>query len=643
MKNKLIAPAGIFIISLIVYIITLSPTVSFTDNGELAGVAHSLGIAHSSGYPLLAILSHLWTLIPTGWTTIYQLNILAAVFASASAVIMFLTVRLFLNNLHIVDEKHPDIKRKGRKVKSERLIVIKESPLKGSFIAEFIAICVAFGFSFSALVWEQAVVFEVYSLQFLLINLSFYFLLRGLLSRDESLKYYLIAGLFVGFSFANHLTTILIIPALIYIYFKNPGRSFDFSQSNFKQMLFIFLMILAGASLYIYMPLRSMAEPDFNWGYVHRGFDKFLYHVQGKQYQVWMFSGMDIAIENFGKFLAKVPYNLAFVGLIPFVAGIIRLYKSYREYLWFYVILTVTCVLYSVNYSIHDIDVYFYLAIYSFLIITAAGFLYFAENYEKLRYVAVILPLLNISINYAENDKSDNYLVYDFTRNVVDNLGENAIIITAQWDYWNSAFWYLQKVENYRPDIVLIEREILRRTWFPLQLEKWYPDIIPPCRNNLDLYADDLEKFESGLSPAQYPNIQKNYTDLLRCFIESNIDKRPIYVTFDYMNSGQDAEPLRGYNIVPAGFAFKVEKSQGPFKQTIDNLILDRMIKYPKDSKHHLEQGILETASMNLTNIGRYSAVTGDKITAEKAFLKALEIYPNNPTAERGLREIKYN
>lgn len=637
--NKYLFPSLIFLVSLIVYIITLSPTVSFTDNGELAGVAYFSGIAHSSGYPLLSIISHLWTLIPFGWTVVYQLNVLSAVFAASSAVIFYYTIRLFLENLKILKITESSTK-KTKKHKPQKTIEISDSPLSGSIVIEIISIALAFSFAFSSLVWEQAVVFEVYPFQFLLINLSLFLFFKGITSESGEKKFFMLSGLMVGLSFANHLTTVLIIPAVTYLYFKTPGNKFDFSSARVKQMLFIMMMIIAGASIYIYMPVRSMAEPDFNWGYVHRGFDKFLYHVQGKQYQVWMFSGMKTAWMNLGKFISNIPYNLGIIGIIAFFAGLYRLSKSYREFLWFFVILIISCIIYSVNYSIHDIDVYFYLAIYAMIVISAAGFLLFAEKFDKLKYAVILIPLINMGMNYSENDKSDNYLVYDYTRNVVDNLGRDAVIISAQWDYWVSAFWYLQKVENYRPDIVLIEKELLRRTWYPLQLNKWHPEQISQCKRQLDAYMIDLNKFESGMDASEYPAIQQSFTDLLKCFIESNIDKRPVYVTFDYMNSGGDAEPLKGYNIIPVGFAFKLERIQQPFKVSIDNLILDRFIKYPKDTKSHLEKGILEMASMNIVNIGRYAAATSDKVTAEKAYRTALKIWSQNQSADKYLREI---
>jgi hypothetical protein len=638
--KKNIILIGLFLSSFIIYVLTLNPTVTFTDNGELAGVAYSMGVAHPSGYPLLSILGHLWSLLPLGWTVVYQLNLLSAIFVSSSVVFFYLTIKLILENLDLIIKS--DAKNKiTKKNKVNKSIDIIESPLKNDNIITLISVAMALVYSFSSVVWEQAVVFEVYSLQFLLINLTLYYFFKGIICTDNSNKYFAITGLLVGLSFSNHLTTILIIPATIFLYFKKPNQKFEFGNINYKQIISITAFILLGLSLYLYLPIRSISEPDFNWGYVHRSFEKFLYHIQGKQYQIWMFSGSEVAWDNFGKFIAKLPYNLGFIGIIFLFAGLIRLFKSYKEYFYYFLILTFSCILYSVNYSIHDIDVYFYLAIYALLIITGVGFLFLAEQFPKFKYLVILLPLINLSINFTENDKSENYLVYDYTRNVVDNLGKDALIISAQWDYWNSAFWYLQKVENYRPDIVLVEKELLRRTWFLHQLKNWYPEVINNCSTAKDKYLVDLEKFESGLDQNEYPFIQQNFVELLKCFIESNIDKRPVYVTFDFMNSSGDNEVLKGYNVIPAGFAFKLERNQMPYKVNLDKLKLDRLIKHPKNSKHHLESGILEVASVNLSNIGRYALVTGDIQTAEKAFNLSLQVNPLNEIAIKGLNEIR--
>ncbi|MEK7689797.1 MAG: DUF2723 domain-containing protein, partial [Bdellovibrionota bacterium] len=58
--------AGIFSATLFLYVLTLCPTVAGGDSGELTVVALKHGIAHPPGYPLYSFLSWLFTLLPWG-------------------------------------------------------------------------------------------------------------------------------------------------------------------------------------------------------------------------------------------------------------------------------------------------------------------------------------------------------------------------------------------------------------------------------------------------------------------------------------------------------------------------------------------------------------------------------------------------
>ena len=64
------------ILSLIVYVLTLNPDVTYTDSGELAGACVKLGVAHPTGYPLFILIGHLWTLLPLHFSKIYSLNLM---------------------------------------------------------------------------------------------------------------------------------------------------------------------------------------------------------------------------------------------------------------------------------------------------------------------------------------------------------------------------------------------------------------------------------------------------------------------------------------------------------------------------------------------------------------------------------------
>ena len=55
-----------------VYLLTLAPTVTFIDSGELATVAATLGIAHPTGYPLFALLGWLFAHLPISARIIWK-------------------------------------------------------------------------------------------------------------------------------------------------------------------------------------------------------------------------------------------------------------------------------------------------------------------------------------------------------------------------------------------------------------------------------------------------------------------------------------------------------------------------------------------------------------------------------------------
>ena len=75
--NRFYFASGALLLSLIVFLVTAAPGVTFTDAGELAGVCTSLGVAHPTGYPLFTIMGHLWTLLPIAESPVFELNLFA--------------------------------------------------------------------------------------------------------------------------------------------------------------------------------------------------------------------------------------------------------------------------------------------------------------------------------------------------------------------------------------------------------------------------------------------------------------------------------------------------------------------------------------------------------------------------------------
>lgn len=69
---------------LLAYLLTLPPTVTGEDSGELISAAYVLGIPHLPGYPLWTLLTHAFTYIHIG-SVAYRVALFSAVCGAATA------------------------------------------------------------------------------------------------------------------------------------------------------------------------------------------------------------------------------------------------------------------------------------------------------------------------------------------------------------------------------------------------------------------------------------------------------------------------------------------------------------------------------------------------------------------------------
>lgn len=589
-----------FFIPFFVYYATTNPYLTFTDNGELMAVCVTLGIAHPTGYPLFTILGYLWSKLPLCCSTIFQMNILASVWTALSALAFFVAnISLF----KILDFKN-------KKIKNETL-----STETVNWSIYLISLIASLTYAFGRTIWGEATSLEVYSLQLLMFNLIFVFSFEAIrLKYNPKILFFL--AFVVGLGFSNHLTTILVIPSLLFMLFFHYQGKITFSKPSLKSILFLLLPFFAGTSFYLYLLIRSNQFPTFNWGWVSRSLDKFFYHVSGKQYRVWMFSSSDTISQNLDKFLSSLPYEFAYIGLVMVLLGLFYLIFKQRYVLIFLLLAFISCLIYSLNYQIHDIQTYFSLAYISLFFLFSAGLFFFWNKAKYFSFLSILVPILLILINYKENDDSKNNLVVTYTKNIVDNLEPNAIIISAQWDYFCSAFWYLQQVEGYRKDVVLIEKELLRRTWYLEQLRRWYPKVIDKSKLEIDLFLEQLEKFESE-QPYNAQEIQFRFENLLRSFVSKNIEERPVYITFDILQNEYDNKPFLDYEQVPQGFALRLLPEFKPIYTDFGKIKTEPFERYI-EKQDHLIQGIIQATATNLVYLESYNRMLGNVEISDK-------------------------
>ncbi len=608
--------AGIIVaaVAFVLYAITACRTVTFIDSGELATVAWTMGIAHPTGYPLFSVLSWIFAHLPLGLRPIFQLNLMAAFFCSVALFVFFRFMVFFLR----------EVSSGGQAEQGDQEFTATVIPA-------------AFGtlvLGFSETYWAQALAIEVYSLHLLLIAVVLWFFLRAI-SEARNAPADAAAGTIrsrawfgfafsLGLAFTNHMTTILLAPAFITLFFTVHG----FGRRAWKRIALLVPPFLLGFSLYLYLPLRAAEHPVMNWG-DPASLQRFLWHFSGKQYRVWIFSSTESAAKQMKYFIDTLPGVFAIFPLLFALAGLVALFRRSRRLFVFTLLLFAGCILYSINYDIHDIDSYFLLAYVTVGIWAAVGAKWLLDSQRnagrvKLAAAGCIAAAFVVAgVNYNAADESGDRLVEEYTRDVFRSVDSNALVISYQWDYFVSSAYYFQLVEDVRPDVMVIDKELMRRSWYYEQLGARHPALIAASKPELEAFLVELAKFEQG-DPYDPMVIESRYARLIRSFIERNIGSRPVYVTPEI-----EGQYTAGYQRVPTGLVFRLyaDTLKHPIQRT------DFHFAVPEERNPYVD-GIVGMYARAYVNNGIYLNLLGRREEALEEAEEALKIDPEMREAE---------
>lgn len=81
----------------------------------------------------------------------------------------------------------------------------------------------------------------------------------------------------------------------------------------------------------------------------------------------------------------------------------------------------------------------------------------------------VAVPGLMCSENWDDHDRSGRYAARDFGKNMLNSCGQNAILFTSA-DNDTYPIWYLQQIEDFRPDVRQVLTTFLAIDWYGNQL-----------------------------------------------------------------------------------------------------------------------------------------------------------------------------
>ncbi len=223
-KWNLILGWGTFAIALITYSLTLEPTVSAWDCGEYISTSVKLEVGHPPGAPLFQMLGAFFAMFTTDVAEIAKMvNFMSALASAFTILFMFWTITNLAKKLA----------KKSSEIIEGSSIAILGSSLVGSL-----------AYTFSDSFWFSAVEGEVYAMSSFLMALLFWLGLKweSEIHTPRGNKWLVIISFVVGLSFGVHILSLLVIPAIVLLYFFKTYPTINFKTSAVATVISVLVL-----------------------------------------------------------------------------------------------------------------------------------------------------------------------------------------------------------------------------------------------------------------------------------------------------------------------------------------------------------------------------------------------------------------
>ena len=665
-QAELLCAGTVFLVALVVYSWTLAPTVTPTDSGELILAAHGLGVAHPPGVPLWVMLTHLASLLPVGNVAV-RINFSSAVFAALACAMLTLVVA----NL-VVTASCFAASRRGNKAARQSTDI--ESSNAGRRLTLAPAVGAGLLMAFSRTLWAYATITEVYALNALLVLLVFFLVVRWRrrvieTARNSSASVtthdtWIYAAAFVfGLAMGvHHVTVALTLPAIAVVVYRTEGLKFFTS----RRLLYAALVSIGALILvYSYLPWAASRSPAMNWGNP-RSLQEIWWHITGRQYRVFLSFSPSTMGPQFVEFcrMALREFGFPWLPLTLFlaVAGLANAYKRDRTAFWFLLLIVLADLAYSLSYEIsEDKDAYYLPAFISIAIAAGLGIRWLIQLGASGRsplwrpYVAaataiVLTSATAFAANWPFNNRRQDFIADDYVENLFSTIAPDGVLLTQDWQVVSPMF-YVQEIERRRPDVKVLDINLLRRSWYFDYLKQAHPGLIERSKEKIDSYVSLLKLWEQD--PGAFARneeltrrISMAFLDMIQSMVRNEISVAPVYITNDVLAANQTNGYLtrwvpQTYQLVPQGLVFNLATDQSfhepPDLHLQTRGLADGTVRFAKDDVINVK--ILPAYTRMLTNRGRYLALFNQYERAVVAFKEALALDPNLPEAQKGLAD----
>jgi len=224
--------------TLLIYVKTMAPTLSFWDCGEFIACSYILGIPHPPGTPLYILIGRIFSIIPLFDDISARVNFLSALSSAFTALFCYLCAAKILD--YWFDNKDALTNR----------LIIHAGAVSGALFA-------AFGITN----WNNSVEAEVYGLSMMLFMGILWLTLQYLDKRDEPGSIKLVALIFylAFLGIGVHMTTFLVLPivSLAFILKKDAPTKVWYAIGGFIffELYLIFILSSRPTEIPLYVPI----------------------------------------------------------------------------------------------------------------------------------------------------------------------------------------------------------------------------------------------------------------------------------------------------------------------------------------------------------------------------------------------------
>jgi len=472
MTNSRNLIAGILVFTLfVVYSSTLAPGLTWAnsgvDGGDLITAAAIGGVPHPTGYPLYLLLARGFQLLPLGSLAL-RTNFMSAVFTILTAVTVY-------------------------------EIVIQSLATQNSLRAQLAGLLAGLAIGLSPVVWSQAVITEVYTLNAFFVALILYLAIRPVPAESAGRrKLDGLRGLTLGLALCNHVTILLLafvawmvnavetIPAVAGAP-RIPGKSVMPYRWRWGAVLRQAVWALVGLAMYATLYFKALAHPAVNWGNPVT-LQQFWWLVSGQAYQHSYLAGATPAYyaDRVSSWASLLIDQFGPVGLVLGCVGLVIYFQPSRLYLltaWSMAAFSI----FTMMYQPRDAFVYLIPALVSFSIWIGTGVGNLAEALAFRRrwmewglWGIMFVYFAGLAIyHWPRVDASRDLRAENFGRRVLAVAPSNAIVF-AKGDAATFSLWYFHYALQERPDIVVIASDFLHIDWYQEIIRTVYPALVIP-------------------------------------------------------------------------------------------------------------------------------------------------------------------